>query len=129
MHLCRHAATQCQRTLEGPSGPTIDSILGQLSKARLFSKLDTNNGFWKIPPAESSHHLTTFITLCGLFCFNKMPFGISSAPERFQKWMNEILEGQGGVLCLMDDVIIYIWPKPRGAQQTLQYIECWSDVE
>ena len=87
--------------------PTVDNILGQLSGARIFSKLDANSGFWQIPLDESSRHLTTFITPYGRFCFNKMPFGISSAPEHFQKRMSEILEGQVGVLCLMDDIIIY----------------------
>lgn len=64
--------------------PTIDNILGQLSGARIFSKLDANCGFWQIPLDESSRHLTTFITPYGRFCFNRMPFGISSAPEHFQ---------------------------------------------
>ena len=39
--------------------------------------------------------------------FNKMPFGISSAPEHFQKRMNEVINGLPGVLCLMDDVLVY----------------------
>ena len=74
--------------------PTVDSILGQLSEAHIFSKLDANSGFWQIPLADSSRHLTTFITPYGRNCFNKMPFGISSAPEHFQKRMSEIFEGQ-----------------------------------
>jgi len=39
--------------------------------------------------------------------FNKLPFGISSAPQLFQRRMNSILEGLEGVLCLMDDVLVY----------------------
>ena len=39
--------------------------------------------------------------------FNKFPFGISSAPELFQRRMNSILEGLEGVVCLMDDVLVY----------------------
>ena len=35
---------------------------------------------------------------------NKLLFGISSAPELFQKRMGQILEGLDGVLCQMDDV-------------------------
>ena len=87
--------------------PKVDDTLAQLSGARVFSKLDANSGFWQIPLAEDSRHMTTFITPFGRFCFNKMPFGISSAPEHFQKRMSEILEGQPGVLCLLDDIIIY----------------------
>ena len=36
-----------------------------------------------------------------------MPFGISSAPEHFQKRMTEILTGLDGVLCLMDDILVF----------------------
>ena len=36
-----------------------------------------------------------------------MPFGISIAPEHFQKRMNEILKDLPGVVCLIDDVLVY----------------------
>ena len=40
------------------------------------------------------------------FVFNKLPFGISSAPEIFQRRMND-LSGLPGVLCHVDDILIY----------------------
>ena len=43
----------------------------------------------------------------GRYCFNKLPFGICSAPEHFQKRMSQILEGLDGVLCQMDDVLLF----------------------
>ena len=61
--------------------PTVDDILGELSAATVFSKLDANSGFWQIPLAAESRLLTTFITPFGRYCFNKLPFGVSSAPE------------------------------------------------
>ena len=64
--------------------PKVDITLAQLSGATIFSKLDANSVFWQIPLAEDSRLLTTFITPYGQFCFNKLPFGISSAPEIFQ---------------------------------------------
>lgn len=36
-----------------------------------------------------------------------MPFGISSASKHFQKRMCEILTGLEGILCRMDNVLIY----------------------
>ena len=87
--------------------PKVDDILAQLAGARIFSKLDANSGFWQIPLAEKSRHLTTFITPFGRYCFNKMPFGISSAQEHFQRRMNDILNGLPGVVCLIDDVLVY----------------------
>ena len=46
----------------------------------------------EIPLAEKSRLLTTFITPFGRYCFNKLPFGITSAPER----MSNILNGLEG---------------------------------
>lgn len=63
--------------------PTVDETLAHLNGASVFSKVDANSGFWQIPLADSTKHLTTFITPYGRYCFNKLPFGISSAPEYF----------------------------------------------
>ena len=86
--------------------PKVDDTIAQLAGATLFSKLDANSGFWQIPLAKESHPLTTFITPYGRYHFNKLPFGISSAPELFQKRMNKILAGLDRVVCQMDDVLI-----------------------
>ena len=65
--------------------PSVDETLAQLAGAKVFSELDASSGFWQNPLASVSHLLTTFITPFGWFCFNKLPFGISSAPKHFQK--------------------------------------------
>ena len=87
--------------------PKVDDVLAQLSGATVFSKLDANSGFWQIPLDPSSRDLTTFLTPFGRYHFNKMPFGISSAPEHFQKRMGKMLAGLEGVVCLMDDVLVF----------------------
>ena len=87
--------------------PKVDTTLAQLSGATVFSKLDANSGLWQIPLAKESKLLTTFITPFGRFCFNKLPFGISSAPEIFQRHMNKVLSGLQGVLCHVDDILVY----------------------
>ena len=84
--------------------PKVDETLAQLAGANIFSKLDANSGFWQIPLSDDSRLLTTFVTPNGCY---KLPFGISSAPELFQKRMQSILEGLKGVLCHMDDVLIF----------------------
>ena len=87
--------------------PKVDETLAQLAGAKVFSKLDANCGFWQIPLAESSRRLTTFLTPIGRYHFNKLPFGISSAPEHFQKRMSAIVSGLEGVVCQMDDVLVF----------------------
>ena len=87
--------------------PAVDEILAQLSGAKVFTKLDANSGFWQIKLAEESALLTTFITPFGRYCFNRVPFGITSAPEYFQKRMSQILAGLPGVVCMIDDTLVY----------------------
>jgi len=87
--------------------PKVDDNLAQFTGAKVLTKLDANSGFWQIPLTKESNLLTTSITPSGCYCFNKLPFGISSAPEHFQKQMSRILSGLDGVLCQMDVVLIY----------------------
>ena len=87
--------------------PKVDTTLAQMTGATMFSKLDANSGFWQIPLAKESRLLTTFITPYGRFCFNKLPFGISSAPEVFQRQMSDILSDLPGVLCHIDDIVVF----------------------
>ena len=63
--------------------PSVDHTLAQLAGANIFSKRDANSGFWQIGLSPDPAKLTTFITPFGRFCFNRLPFGISSASEQF----------------------------------------------
>ena len=87
--------------------PSVEQILAQLGGATVFSKLDANSGFWQIKLTEESSTLTTFITPFGRFCFNRFPFGITSAPEHFQRRISDILTGLDGTVCMIDDVLVY----------------------
>ena len=47
------------------------------------------------------------MTPFGRFCFNRLPFGINSAPELFHKRMNQVIEGTHGFLCIFDDILVH----------------------
>ena len=63
--------------------PTLEDIAPKLAGAQYFSKLDASSGFWQIPLHPDSAKLTTFMTPFGRFCFKRLPFRITSAPEKF----------------------------------------------
>ncbi|XP_064469765.1 uncharacterized protein K02A2.6-like [Ornithodoros turicata] len=87
--------------------PTVEEVLGSIGPARFFTKLDANSGFYQIMLSEKSQELTTFITPFGRYCFQRLPFGITSAPEVFQRKIAQVLDDLPGVLNLMDDILIY----------------------
>ena len=70
---------------------SFDESLAKLGQSKIFSKLDAKSGFWQIPLCPESRLLTTVITPFGCFCYNRLPFGISSASEIFQQTMSQNL--------------------------------------
>ena len=83
--------------------PTIEDIATRLHGAKVFTKLDVRSGFML---DEKSSYLTTFQTPFGRFPWKRMPFGISSAPEVFQRRMHEPIEGLQGVEVIADDFVV-----------------------
>ena len=55
---------------------------------------------------EESSYLTTFNTPIGRYRWLRLPFGISSASEVYQRIMDEMLEGIPGAFAVIDDILI-----------------------
>uniref|UniRef100_A0ABM0MBB2 Uncharacterized protein K02A2.6-like n=1 Tax=Saccoglossus kowalevskii TaxID=10224 RepID=A0ABM0MBB2_SACKO len=72
--------------------PTLDEILPKLSDAKVFSILDAKDGFHQVKLDEQSSYLTTFWTPFGRYRYVRMPFGISSASEEFQRRLHDALD-------------------------------------
>ena len=87
--------------------PTMDDILPKLNKAKVFSTVDLKCGFWQVRLDNESADLTTFNTPSGRYRWLRMPFGISSAPEEFQRRQHEAVEGLPGVISVHDDILVY----------------------
>ena len=82
--------------------PTIEEVATRLNGAKIFSVFDASNGFWQVELDQASSLLTTFNTPFGRYCWKRMPFGINSAPEVWQRKMQEHIEGLYGVEVIAD---------------------------
>ncbi|XP_042145244.1 uncharacterized protein K02A2.6-like [Ixodes scapularis] len=82
--------------------PTLEDIAPNLSGAKYFSTLDAASGYWQIKLADESSNICTM-----RYRFLRMPFGISIAPEIFQRAMHQVLQGLEGVSVVMDDILVW----------------------
>ena len=87
--------------------PTTEEILNSLHGATVFSKLDASNGYWQIAIDDSSTDLLTFGTPFGRYKFLRMPFGIHSASEIFQREISKIISEAEGALHMQDDIVVW----------------------
>ena len=84
----------------------MEDILPELTNVKVFSKADLKDGFLQIQLDEESSKLTTFQTPWGWYQYLRMPFGISPAPEYFQRKLDQNLEGLNGIYKIADDILI-----------------------
>ena len=87
--------------------PTIETLLTQISKAKVFTLADIKSAFWHVPLDTESSLLTTFNTPLGRTKWNRMPIGISVAPEEFQRRIDQNLEGLERVKAIADDILVW----------------------
>ena len=87
--------------------PTREEVTAQFANAKVFTKLDASNGFWKMKLEDESTNLCTFNTSFGRYKYLRLPFGISSAPEIYHRTINSLFSHLKGIYISMDDIIIY----------------------
>ena len=65
--------------------PKISDIHVRLAGSKVYTTLDARSGFHQIPLDEESSKLTTFLTPCGKFSYERLPFGVTSTAEFFSQ--------------------------------------------
>ncbi len=86
--------------------PTVEEIAAKIPDAKVFSVLDAKNGYLQMIIDYESSLLTTMNTPLGRYRWLKLPFGIKSAPEMYQRAMDEMLEGIEYAHAIMDDILV-----------------------
>ena len=89
------------------SCPTVDDIAAKLHGARVFTVLDATSGYWQVKLDKKSSLLTTFNTPFGRYRFTRLPFGVNSAQDVFQKEIDLTCERLPGVAAIVDDILVY----------------------
>ena len=84
----------------------MQEIASEFVGKNVFSTLDLKDGYWQVQLDEQSSLLCTFNIPFGRYRFTRMPFGIRSASEVFQKKNEEAFTGIPGIHIVSDDMII-----------------------
>ena len=85
--------------------PILDDILHKFKESRMFSKVYLKNGYWQIELDKKSSKLITFQANDHLYRWTRLPFGLKTSSEIFQKKLNDILYDLKGKYCIADDII------------------------
>jgi hypothetical protein len=89
--------------------PDITEILDQLGQSKYFTCLDMVMGYHHIELEEGEGPKTVFSMKQGHWEYNRLPFGLKTAPATFKKLMNSVLSGLTGThrFVYLDDIVIY----------------------
>jgi transposase InsO family protein len=104
---------QLNRALNRPRThiPTVSEMVVKIRDRhgrmpRFFAKLDCRAGFWQCKLSEQAQEYTTFATPWGRYCFCRLPFGLSLAPEVFHRVVAEKFSGIDGLVTYFDDILV-----------------------
>ena len=86
--------------------PRVEELFAKLTGGKFFTKLDMSNAYLQLPLDSASKPYVTINTHRGLFQYNRLPFGVASAPAIFQRYMDTLLQGMLGVSVYLDDILI-----------------------
>ena len=92
--------------LDNYSIPKIEDLYATLGEGMEFTKLDLSQAYQQLELDEGSKDYTVINTHKGLFRYNRLPYGISSAPGIFQRTIESLLQGIPQVVVRIDDILV-----------------------
>ncbi|GFS96205.1 hypothetical protein TNCV_1141741 [Trichonephila clavipes] len=102
----------------------LDRLQGSQSVHNVFKKW-----IFHVDVNEDCKHLTSFVVPDGQFEFNKVPFGLSTSPSVFQRYVYSIfreLMRKGIVIIYMDDLVIPAKDEKEGLEKLREILEVAS---
>ncbi|XP_061705289.1 uncharacterized protein K02A2.6-like [Cydia pomonella] len=86
--------------------PLFDQLRQSLAEGEKFSKIDLKDAYLQFEIEPESKQFLTISTHKGYYTYNRMPFGISTAPSIFQHYLDKLLEGLPNVAVYFDDIAV-----------------------
>lgn len=87
--------------------PTLEQMVSRLRGSNVFAKYDVKQAFHQLVLREDCRYITTFISPLGLMRYKRLVFGLSAAPELFQKCMESMLGDFPWLIVFIDDILVF----------------------
>ena len=92
-------------TLDSYPIPKIEDLYTKLSQGRKFTKLDLRSAFLQVPLHKDSKKFL-MINTQGLYQFNRLSFGVKSAPGTYHYCIDNVFAREPHVVSYQDDILI-----------------------
>ena len=92
--------------LEGYPIPKLDDLYTKLVGGQTFTEVDLSHAYEQMLVDENSKEFLTINTHKGLYRYNRLPYGVVSAPGIFQRTMEGLLQGIPSTGVLLDNILI-----------------------
>ena len=104
--------------------PLISKMIDRISDAKVFTKLDLQQGFNNVQIKEGDEWKAAFTCHEGAFEPLVMYFDLTNSPSTLQTMMNALFFDMGAcVMVYMDDILIYMKTEEGHDEIVLQVLE------
>lgn len=86
--------------------PSPEEVFAKLNGGKIFSKIDLSDAYLQVPMDNESAKILCINTHKGLYKYERLPFGVKTAPAIFQKIMDTMLSGLDFTIAYLDDILV-----------------------
>ncbi|XP_033095838.1 uncharacterized protein K02A2.6-like [Anneissia japonica] len=86
--------------------PTPEEVFTKLGGGKQYSKIDMKCAYQQLVLEDEAQEVVTINTHRGLYRYTRLPFGISSSPAIWQRFIEQVIAGLEGTCAIMDDVLV-----------------------
>lgn len=108
VRLCAdYKATKLNKNLENDYYPIPRiEIFAKLSGGKYFCTLDINQAYLHMKTTEETAEMQAISTSKGTYRVTRLMFGVKIAPNLWQRYMDQSLQGIDGTACFFDDIAL-----------------------
>ncbi|XP_054283201.1 uncharacterized protein K02A2.6-like [Macrosteles quadrilineatus] len=86
--------------------PTFADLTNKIAGGRLFTVIDLKDAYLQLEVAEEDRNYLIIATHMGYFRYKRLAFGLTDAPAKFQRFMENLLSDIPLVGVNIDDIIV-----------------------